>query len=188
MRKWVVGILAAAVLVAAAAAELEGVSLPNTVTVGGATLHLNGMGVRVKKVAFIGVKVYVAGLYLAEKSSDPAKIVAADTPKQLVMHFLYKEVGKAKLVEAWNEGFEKNAAGKMGALKARIDKFNGLWSDMRSGERAVLTYLPGTGVEVEIKGQKVGTIEGKDFADALFSIWLGPNPPNEDLKNGLLGK
>lgn len=188
MRRWVVGILAVAILVAAAAAELEGVSLSNTVTAGGTTLHLNGMGVRVKKVAFIGVKVYVAGLYLVEKSSDPAQILNADAPRQLVMHFLYKEVGKAKLVEAWNEGFEKNAKDQVGALKARIEKFNGLWPDMKSGDRAVLTYLPGTGVEVEIKGQKVGTIEGKDFADALFSIWLGPNPPNEDLKNGLLGK
>lgn len=188
MRKWAVGLLAVAVLLSAAAAELEGVSLPNTVTAGGATLHLNGMGVRVKKVAFIGVKVYVAGLYLAEKSSDPAKILAADAPRQLIMHFLYKEVGKAKLVEAWNEGFEKNAGDKSGALKARIETFNGFWPDMKSGDRAVLTYIPGTGVEVEIKGQKAGTIEGKDFADALFSIWLGPNPPNEDLKNGLLGK
>ncbi len=189
MRKWVLVLLAVAVLgLAAVAAELEGVSLPNTVSVGGATLHLNGMGARIKKVAFIHVKVYVAGLYVAEKSTDPAKLVAADAPKQLVMHFLYKEVGKDKLLEGWNEGFTKNSGDKAAALKPRIDKFNGFWSDMKTGDRAVLTYVPGAGTKVEIKGQEMGVIEGKDFADALFSIWLGQSPPNEELKNGLLGK
>jgi len=50
MRKWVLVLLAVAALgLAAVAAELEGVSLPNTVSAGGATLHLNGMGVRIKK-------------------------------------------------------------------------------------------------------------------------------------------
>ena len=27
----------------------------------------------------------------------------------------------------------------------------------------------------------------KGFADAVFSIWLGPKPPTEDLKKGMLG-
>jgi hypothetical protein len=31
------------------------------------------------------------------------------------------------------------------------------------------------------------TIEGKDFSDALFLVWLGAKPPTEDLKKGLLG-
>lgn len=29
-------------------------------------------------------------------------------------------------------------------------------------------------------------MEGKDFADALFSVWLGANPVQEDLKRALL--
>jgi len=40
--------------------EVAGVKMPDTVTVEGKTLKLNGMGLR-KKVMF---KVYVAGLYL----------------------------------------------------------------------------------------------------------------------------
>jgi hypothetical protein len=31
-------------------------------------------------------------------------------------------------------------------------------------------------------------VEGKDFADALFSVWLGQSPVDESLKNGMLGK
>ncbi len=170
------------------AKELQGVTMPDQVTVGGSTLTLNGMGVRIKKVAFIGIKVYVAGLYLPARSSNPEAILSANEPKQIVMHFLYKDVGKDKLVEGWTEGFEKNSHDMMPTLKARLETFNGYWSDMKTGDVAVLTYVPGTGTKVEIKGREMGVIEGQDFARALFAIWLGPNPPNKELKEGLLGK
>lgn len=170
------------------ARDLEGVSLSDQTTAGGKTLVLNGMGVRVKKIAFIGIKVYVAGLYLTAKENDPAKILAADEPRQLVMHFVYKEVEKEKLLEGWNDGFAKNSPDKVASLKTQIGQFNACWDSMKAGERAVMTYIPGTGTIVEIKGKVVATIAGKEFADALFAIWLGREPPNEDLKKGLLGQ
>jgi hypothetical protein len=186
-----IGIVLLAALLAGAflsAKELEGVTLPDQVTVGQTALTLNGMGVRIKKVAFISVKVYVAGLYLPKKASDPAQILAADEPKQLVMHFLYKNVEKEKLLEGWTDGFKNNSGASLGSLQARLDKFNAFWTDMKTGDKAVLTYVPGTGTKVEIKGKEMGGIEGKDFAEALFAIWLGPKPPNEELKKGLLGQ
>ncbi|OYW06213.1 MAG: hypothetical protein B7X11_01230 [Acidobacteria bacterium 37-65-4] len=97
-------------------------------------------------------------------------------------------MGKDKIIEGWDEGFKNNSGDKVAALKAQIDKFNGFWSDMKSGDVAVLTYDPATGTKVEIKGKDMGTIEGKEFAQALFAIWLGPKPPTEGLKKGLLGQ
>ena len=35
---------------------------------------------------------------------------------------------------------------------------------------------------------KKGTIEGLDFKKALFGIWLGNKPADDDLKAGMLGK
>ncbi len=32
-----------------------------------------------------------------------------------------------------------------------------------------------------------GTIEGDDFAKALLAIWLGGDPPNPEIKAGMLG-
>ncbi len=170
------------------AGQIEGVTFPAQVTVGSATLTLNGMGVRIKKVAFIGINIYAAALYLPAKEANPAKILAADEPRQLVMHFLYKEVGRDKLLEAWDEGFKNNAGAALAALKDRIATFDGYWSDMKKGDVAVLTYIPGQGTKVEIKGKEMGVIAGKEFAEALFAIWLGPKPPNESLKKGLLGQ
>ena len=50
------------------------------------------------------------------------------------------------------------------------------------------TYVPGTGTIVTRDGKDVATIEGKEFAEVLFSLWLGPKPPSEDLQKGLLGR
>jgi hypothetical protein len=185
-RYWIACVALALVAVAAAAMELAGVTLPDTTTVNGTTLKLNGMGVRTKTM--LKVKVYVAGLYLATPSHDAAAIIAADEAKQVVMHFLYKKVEKDKLTEAWREGFENNSAAALTALKARLDEFCALWPDMASGERAVITYLPGTGTRLELNGKEAGVIIGKDFADAMFAVWLGTKPADAGLKEGILGK
>ena len=189
MRRFVVAMLALLILaVPATARELEGVTMPDSITVDGNTLVLNGMGVRIKKVVFVKVKVYVGGLYLPKPNTDAAAIITADEPKQLVMHFLYKEVSRAKLVDAWTEGFEANAPQAMAALKKRLETFESWWTDMKKGDTAAMTYLPGTGTRLEINGKEAGVIPGKDFADALFAVWLGPKPPNKELKEGLLGE
>jgi hypothetical protein len=173
----------ALVAVAAAAMELAGVTLPDTITVNGTTLTLNGMGIRKK----LFIKVYVGGLYLQAPSHDAAAIITADEPKQVVMHFLYSKVGKGKLVEAWREGFAGNSAAKLPTLQARLDEFCALWPDMTRGERAVMTYVPGTGTTLAINGKQVGVIPGLDFAHALFAVWLGDKPADAGLKAGMLG-
>jgi Chalcone isomerase-like len=184
--RWIACAVFLLVAAAAAAMELAGVTLPDTTTVNGTTLKLNGMGIRTKTM--LKVKVYVAGLYLATPSHDAAAIIAADEPKQVVMHFLYKKVEKDKLTEAWQEGFANNSASTLPALKARLDEFCGFWPDMASGEEAAITYIPGTGTKLEIKGKEAGVIAGKDFADAMFAVWLGPKPADAGLKAGVLGK
>jgi len=186
MRQWIACATLALLVVPAAAMELAGVTLPDTTTVNGSTLKLNGMGVRTKTM--LKVKVYAAGLYLMTPSRDAAGIIAADEPKQVVMHFLYKKVEKDKLTEAWREGFANNSAAALPVLKARLDEFCGFWADMASGEEAVITYIPGTGTRLDIKGKESGVIAGKDFADAMFAVWLGPKPADTGLKEGVLGK
>ncbi len=58
---------------------------------------------------------------------------------------------------------------------------------MKDGETLALSYVPGTGTTVSLGDTVLGVIEGKEFAEALFALWLGPKPPSEDLKKGMLG-
>jgi hypothetical protein len=69
-----------------------------------------------------------------------------------------------------------------------MQKLGSYMTDFHPGDTLAFTYVPATGVEVTVKGTARGTLPGDDFARALFSIWLGKEPPNEDLKAGLLGR
>ncbi len=164
------------------AREVAGVTLPDTMTVDGKTLKLNGMGLRTKVV----FKVYVAGLYLEAPSNDAGAVISSDQVKQMQLSLL-RNLDHSKITEAITEGFEKNSKAQQTALKARLDRLNSMIPDVEKGDRIVLTYVPGKGTVVSAKNVEKGVIEGKDFADALFSVWLGANPVQQDLKKELLG-
>ena len=178
----VAAVLAASTLYTAALArELEGATLADTLTAGEKTLKLNGLGLR-KKTMF---KVYVGGLYLESPSKDAGAILASDQAKAIRLHFL-RDLKKGQLVEAFQEGFDANAKDKA-AQKAAFDKMLALVPDVKEGGTLTFTYLPGKGTTLQVADSELGAFEGKGFADAVFSIWLGPKPPSEDLRKGMLG-
>lgn len=167
--------------VPALARTCEGVNLPNSVTVDGTELVLNGMGIR-EATAF-QVNVYVAGLYLEQRSNDAAAILASDTRKRITLRFVH-EVERDDVVEAMRDGFRNNAPG---TPAAKINQLIGWTSAMAVGNTMQFTYVPGRGTEFSVNGQVKGTIEGADFARSVFSLYIGRNPPNRGLRVGLLG-
>lgn len=176
--------LAVTLALPARAGERAGVRMPDQISAGGKTLVLNGLGVR--EATFLKVDVYVAGLYLEEKSSDPDAIINAEQTRKIVMEFVRK-VKKSDITEAWNEGFEKNGGSDLPALGERLAILNSWMPELKRGDTMAFTYLPGEGVEVEVNGASRGKISGEDFARVLWSIWLGPHPPNKGLRKGMLG-
>jgi len=165
--------------------EVAGVSIPEKITVAdGTELVLNGAGIRSK----LFFKIYVAALYLEHPAAEEAAVLADSGHRRMLMHFLYDKVEREKLVDAWNEGFAGNLSEEARAtLAERIDTFNAMFDTVEKGDTIVLDYIPGQGTSVSVAGQAKGVIEGKDFSDALFSIWLGAKPVTEELKKDLLG-
>ena len=168
----------------ASAGKLAGVALPDTITVDGKTLVLNGMGVR--KATIFRVKVYVAGFYVENKSRRAEEIIRSEQTKRLDM-VLLRDVDRDDIVDNWRKGLKNNGA-DMASLKPRFDRFAGWMTDLKEHDTLTFFYLPGRGVTVVLKGQVKGTIAGADFATALFSIWFGREPADDDLKDALLGK
>ena len=169
----------------ALAKKVKGVEFPETVTIEGSSCTLTGVGIRKKLI----INVYLGALYQAKPAQSPGGVISSEQVKRVVMHFLYKEVTAEQLIEAWNEGFANNAGAAVSALKDKIDHFNALFNEpLRKGEKMEMTYVPGKGTEVVIKGRSRGVIEGSDFMNALFSIWFGPKPPSKGLKNGMLNQ
>lgn len=164
--------------------ECSGVSFPEQMQSEGIALKLNGLGLR--QATIFKVNVYVAVLYVLQPSKDANAILKSGAPKELILQFV-RDVDGSDLSKGWQEGFENNAKGQLPALKERIQSFKGMMPDVKTGQQLRLTYKPGAGVQVQVNKAVKGTIKGDDFAQALFSIWLGANPPNAELKAGLLG-
>ena len=166
------------------AREIADVNVPEKITLGdGVTLHLNGAGVRSK----LFFKIYIAELYMQHPASDTVKLIGDGGQKRMVMHFIYDELGKEKLVEAWNEGFRANTDQKqLDLLQARITQFNSMFDNVKKGDEIFLDFIPEKGTQVMIRNQVKGVVPGKDFNDALLSIWLGKEPVSPELRKELL--
>jgi hypothetical protein len=165
----------------AAAKEREGVVAPPVIEVGGKQLHLMGMGLR-KKLWF---KVYIASFYLEQVTDDAAAAVAADEVKRVEMHML-RDLERGKITEAVEAGFEKNSGPQMPQLRQRLDAFLKAIPDLKAGEVIAVTYFPGRGTVIKAGSGEEISLPGKDFADALFSVWLGRSPVDDELKNEMM--
>jgi len=171
--------------VQAKAAERGGVKLPDTLVVDGASLQLNGVGIRQATVFYIDV--YVAGLYLEKKSSDENEVINSSQKKKLILRFV-RDLEKDDLSGAWRKGFKSNANGSYDKYEERVATLSNWMNDVEDGQQLTMEFHPQKGVTISILGKSMGTIPGEDFSKILISIFVGPSPPNKGLKEGLLGR
>lgn len=191
--KYLIVILAALLAVpmpmSATAAEVGGVSVPESVAslVPGTSLVLNGAGLR--RRAFF--RVYVAALYLPKKTADVTEVLSSPGPKRVAIQML-RDVSAAQFVEALNEGMRDNhSAADMKSFEARMNELSAVMDvlkEAKEGMRIVLDWVPGSGTIVTVDGTARGKpLAGEDFYRALLRIWLGDKPVQTDLKNAMLG-
>jgi hypothetical protein len=160
------------------------VTLEDKITVNGQTLVLNGLGLRKK----FFIKVYVGGLYLPAKNPNPSTILASDSPRRMVMSFLYS-VSKDQMCDAWAEGLEANTPNPSAEVKGAFKTLCSWMEPIPKTNKLVLTYVPGAGTTVEVNGKPKGMLPGKATADAIAGTWIGPKPAmGDDFKNAVLGK
>jgi len=170
--------------VAASAAELDGVALPNTRQADGVTLHLNGVGLRTYSV--FRIHIYVAGLYLEEPSSDGEAVLQSDQTKLLEVRFVH-DVDVEQARKAWIEGFEGNCTAPCHLPEAEVARFLDAVPAFRRGDGSVLLFAHGT-AEISIDGQKIGTVTDPVFARAILATFIGHAPPTDRLKRELMGQ
>ena len=168
----------------ATAATCGSVTIADTARVGGSSLVHNGLGIRTATI--FNVEVYVAGLYIPEKSVDAEAIIASNEPWRLMLKFVH-DAEAPDIRDAFQQGFERVTGGNLAPLQDRMDRLDAQIVAIKEGEYLSFTYSPTTAsLTIDLNGRS-GTIEGADFADAILSMSLGANPPNPSLKAGLLG-
>lgn len=156
-------------------------------------MSLLGTGVRTRTM--LKVKVYGVGLYVADealrgplasfkgRTTSPEfynQLVWGDFKKQVTMKFV-RDVTRDQIQGAFRESLAS-------ANRARLDAFLAYFNDTKSGEDYVLRWVPGSGLETTVAGQAKPAIADKDFAAAVFGIWLGPKPIQDDIKRGLVSR
>lgn len=148
------------------------------------TLHLNGTGLRTATI--FKVKVYEASFYLENKTQDAQKIINSSETKVMKMKFL-RDVSTKDIQKSWNQTLRDNCANFCSEIESTISTFTGLMKDVKSGDTMEFNFLNNS-IVLKQNEQQLGEIKNNTFAKAVLSVWFGPNPPNESLKNGLLGK
>ena len=177
-------VVALAVTSLAEAKQCASVNMPETLTLEGKTLQLNGMGLR--EATFLNIDVYVAGLYLEQRSSDPKQIIDSESTKHVRLSLL-RNIPKSDMSEQLEASFKRAAGKDYDKLKARFAQMAAWIPELHKGENFSITYHPGKGLTIQHGARVLGTIAGADFARTIFAIWLGDKPPNAGLKRGMLG-
>ena len=103
----------------------------------------------------------------------------------MVMHFIFKSVSKDQLIESFREGLAINP--EAATLGDREQRIYDIMEDVKAGDQVVIDYTPGVGTKFTIKGTVKDTIPGVDVMRAVWTMFIGSNPPSEGFKRGLMG-
>jgi hypothetical protein len=156
-------------------------------------MTLLGTGVRTK--TFLKVKVYAIGLYVSDtalsgrlakyrdRTASPdfyRELVTGDFPKEVVMTFV-RDATAEQVRDAFYESLP-------GVDRARLDVFSSHFGAPREGDSYVVRWAPGGALEVTAAGQKKAPIADPAFSTAVFGIWLGEKPIQQDIKRDLVAR
>ena len=192
MKTYIMRFLTIALMVFAGASmaqqvEIEGVKLEPTTKVGATTLQLNGAGVRTRVV----FKVYVAGLYVPQKSTSSSTLLAQKGARRVAITML-RDVDAESFSKALSDGLHNNhTEAQLAGMKTQIDALNATLKavgEVKKGDVIHFEYLPDAGTRATVNGQVRGAvIPGEEFFTAVLRIWLGEKPSDAALKKGMLG-
>lgn len=189
MVRWAVGAVLALVAAAAGAqaVDVEGVKFEPAIQVGGQSLQLNGTGLRTRAV----FKVYAAGLYVPQKSSDARALLAQKGPRRVAIGML-RDVSADSFSEALNDGLKANhTEAELAALQPQVEALNAALKSIgtaKKGDQILFEFAPDAGTRLVVNGQPRGAaIPGEGFFTAVLKVWVGDKPADAGLKKGLLG-
>ena len=148
-------------------------------------LQLNGFGARKK----LFIKLYVASLYVQEQISDASQFLEMTQASCMRLHITSSKITSKKMIKATREGFEKSTQGNTAPIENEMKKFlSWLEQPIKKGDEFEFAFIPHNVTYVSKNGTELGVIENKEFSSALFGIWLGDMPAQQNLKDELLGQ
>ena len=164
---------------------------------------LTGMGVRVKRIAGVGVKVYACGLYVdpsaaraavgdayvGRKVSDVAKdqslfaTLLNDAKVEKTARLVFaRDLDSAKVSDALSERLRPALGAGSASLRAFESHFEGV--QFKKGQSLTFSAVGGK-LHTSIQGKEVGAIADPELCVALFDAYLGKDPVVPGAKQSL---
>jgi len=158
--------------------------IPQNITCAKQELQLNGFGDRKK----LFIKLYVASLYVQEKVNEGSLFLEMSQASCMRLNITSSKITSEKMIKATREGFEKSTQGNTAPIENEIKTFlSWLEQPIKKGDEFEFAFVPHNAIQVTKNSKQMGVIENKEFATALFGIWLGDMPAQLNLKDKLLG-
>eukprot|EP00439_Symbiodinium_sp_Y106_P052378 s211_g7.t1 len=140
---------------------------------------------------YYGLQVCAAVLYLpegADQALTGRDVMDSNVLKTLELRYCRHFPGdQFRFVTRW--ALSRNGFLPDEAVEAGLKHFNPLYRDVQPGDCYTLTYDPHTPagrVTLQLNGVELGSVEGRRFSEALFSVWFGQRPFMDHLKQELL--
>ena len=190
-------LLSALVLVGAASGawanvDVSGVSLDETVTVGGVPLHLNGAGYR-KRGYF---KIDVTALYLQQKASTLEAVENAPGAKRLQL-VIQQDITGSQASRYFLIDFEASATpAEFAKLITEVSQVGDIYSALpkiKKGDIVTMDWIPGKGLIATLNGNLLTPpgatspyMNNELLARVMLRMYIGGKTPAE-LHDNLLG-
>jgi hypothetical protein len=166
-----------------AAAQLGGVSFPNTATVGATKLVLNGIGLRTYSA--LGIHIYIAALYLQQPIHDAHRILISHGIKLLQLHFVHA-VSVNSVRGVWRTELVNNCVAPCKLSQPVLSAFLAALRPVRAGDNVTFVFKP-NGLDAYHNGIYMGHIADPQFTQVMLTVFIGQNASEPRLKQALLG-
>jgi hypothetical protein len=166
--------------------KVQGVTLPAKLGKEDKVCVLNGAGVRNKYF----MNVYIAGLYVTAKTTNPNEVINADKPMAVRLQIISALVTQDRMAESIVEGFQKSTKGNTKPIQKEIDIIVKIFKSepIKVGDVFDIWYTPGIGITATKNSKKCDIlIPGLQFKKYTFGIWLCEDPVDDILKDKMLG-
>lgn len=183
MKKYYILFLTSILIYSAQAqVNISGVAIPDKLKVQNEELTLNGAGIRIKYF----MDLYVGSLFLVQKGSDAKAIIKGEEPMAVRLNIISGMITSDRMEESVNDGFEKATNGDLSKIQVQVDRMLDVFSEeIEIGDEFQFNAYKNT-VDIYKNGDKLTTIKGKEFKEALFAIWLGDKPADKALRRKML--
>jgi Chalcone isomerase-like len=168
------------------APTIDGITFPDTFTVDGHNLQLNGVGLRT--LTLLRIHAYVAALYLEQPSRDADAIEASTGTKMLILEYL-RAASKERVQSIMRRSATRScgAGGCPAADAGDFERLIALFPDVKRGDNTTYVFSP-RGIQVLMNNVPLATFDNPDLARRVLDAFIGPQAASQSLRNALLGR